>query len=420
MKTLITALTLGLLSITSLQPATAQNAFTPDNIFVSGSHTDEPWEALVMEFTPEGEHVRTIIMEPGVEGRAYGLAFGPDGRLYVGDNGSDKIFAVSPDGSAEVFVDGEGGLSDVDGLTFGPKGNLYAAGRDNGEVVVIDPNGNAVDWLDPGKPNAIGFAPDGTIMVTDQNLGRVVLYNNQNVEVGLIGDAQLTSYCGNPVWGPGGNIYVGNYGSGNIAVFGPDGNFIGTISNGSMGGPYGLALGPDGRIYVADYGTDSVVVLGSDLALENAFTHEDLTYPAYVAVAPYVFKAKLKGDTFIENTTKPTKLADKSALLSISPGSGTIMIAAGSDEFAASIGSPWMVFHGFAAVSSTSKKRRAHGTEAASALGEATLSSIDLLLSGKVAPSGLYQLKSASGTLHRASATQTWHLTVKGGKLLKP
>ncbi|MHC4992023.1 MAG: hypothetical protein ACYTGC_13705, partial [Planctomycetota bacterium] len=72
---------------------------------------------------------------------AHGLAFGPDGHLYVASSNSSSILRY--DGRTGDFVDafvpaGSGGLGFPVGLAFGPDGNLYVASFSNSRILRYD------------------------------------------------------------------------------------------------------------------------------------------------------------------------------------------------------------------------------------------------------------------------------------------
>jgi DNA-binding beta-propeller fold protein YncE len=167
--------------------------------------------------------------------RPWGLAFGPDGNLYVANfgTGSDAIMRVegpfsATAGTVSTFVDG-GAFFDV---AFGSDGNLYASGH--GAVQRFDIiTGARIDDFTHGytlaEVRAIAFGPDGNLYVTNF-------------------DGCVT--------GPAGCIGTRN----EIVRFdGLTGAFLDIfVADGQAGmdSPWDLAFGPDGALFVANAKSD--------------------------------------------------------------------------------------------------------------------------------------------------------------------
>jgi len=72
----------------------------------------------------------------------HGLAFGPDGRIYVGSVMGQSIYRVDPaSGASEVFVPPPQGLADD--VEFAPDGTMYWTGFDHGTMNAMKPGGPA-------------------------------------------------------------------------------------------------------------------------------------------------------------------------------------------------------------------------------------------------------------------------------------
>lgn len=104
----------------------------------------------------------------GVGMRAQGLAFSPDGQLYmIRPNAADcDLFTVNPDNAELHFIGSHTGLSHQ-GITFAPDGSLYAVGHS--EFAQLDPANGAVigDVVElSGDYRGIAFIPEPATAVT--------------------------------------------------------------------------------------------------------------------------------------------------------------------------------------------------------------------------------------------------------------
>ncbi|MEZ6135354.1 MAG: LamG-like jellyroll fold domain-containing protein [Pirellulaceae bacterium] len=189
----------------------ANIVFMPNgNYLVSGVDSGN-----IVEYQPDGTRVGDFVAASDTHlNNPGGMAYGPDGNLYVADYGGGKI--VRFDGTTGGYIDDfvASGLTNPLGLEFGPDGNLYVANRGSAGVLRYDGITGALD---------AGF----------------------NV-AGISGAEDLT-------FGPDGNIYVGSA-SGVIRVNATTGATSTFIANGAGGLQLaaGVEFGPDGNLYVAD------------------------------------------------------------------------------------------------------------------------------------------------------------------------
>src|SRR6185436_9630345 len=216
--------------------------------------------------------------------RPWGLAFGPDGNLYVANfgTGSDALvrvagpFATTP-GTRTTIVDG-GAFFDV---AFGPDGNLYASGH--GPVRRYDlVTGQLIDDFTKGhelfEVHAIAFGPDGDLYVTNYDscvTGPAGCTGSRSEIVrfdGVTGeflDTLTTSTDGTVVWdvafGPGGALFVAT--SANILRFDRCPARVRSVRNYGSGVfasragmmPLAIAFGPDRNLYVSDATTNAIL-----------------------------------------------------------------------------------------------------------------------------------------------------------------
>ncbi len=127
---------------------------------------------------------------------ANGIAFGPDGNLYVAETLSGNIYRYqaargSAAGPRQLFGNviehyDPAQLKGPDGMKFGADGHLYVAVFGQGDVTVLDPGGKPVKRLkiQGSMPTNLAFGPKGEkqIYVTEVETGTV-----QIIDVGTDG-----------------------------------------------------------------------------------------------------------------------------------------------------------------------------------------------------------------------------------------
>ncbi len=95
-----------------------------------------------------------------------GLAFGPDGMLYVADASSGSIQRFTPDG---MFVGSFGELESPEGLIFLPDGSLLAADDATNSIEHIDAGtGNTIESFTDkslNAPRGLALTQLGTVMI---------------------------------------------------------------------------------------------------------------------------------------------------------------------------------------------------------------------------------------------------------------
>lgn len=158
-------------------------AFGPDgNVYVANASGATP--AIVRvdgPFSATPGAARGFV----ADGAFFDLAFGPDGNLYAAGRGAVRRYDVVTGGQIDEFTHGHV-LSETRGIAFGPDGLLYVSNYDGcpvapagcgaarGEIVRFDAySGDFVDvWLKGGEgplvwPWKIAFAPDGELLIVN-------------------------------------------------------------------------------------------------------------------------------------------------------------------------------------------------------------------------------------------------------------
>ncbi len=197
--------------------------------------------------------------------RPSALAVGPDGHLYVADDGLNEILQLLPGGKFLVIAgtgkagySGDGGpavdasLDDPGGMTFARSGTLYFADTGNNRIRAVSPSGIISTVAGTGRPG--GWVPGGTPALK----------------------ASLIS-PGDVVTGPGGALYIADTGANEIfkmtdggrliLVAGTRSGFAGVwgvghqATSASADGPDGLAFDRSGDLFIAGLNTKTLLMI---------------------------------------------------------------------------------------------------------------------------------------------------------------
>ncbi len=249
---------------------------------------------------------------PGYDARfaePFGVAVSQDGTIAVSDGGdSHRIRRILHDGTVATiagggagFVDGVGGLAKFDtpsGIAFAPDGALYVADTGNNAVRRVAADGSVTTVAGDGvagfadgprlqaRFNApVGVAVDasGRIVVADTYNDRIRVIDLDGQVRTLAGgdrpgnadgtgfDARFDTPCGVAVAADG-RVLVADTGNGAVRSITPDG-VVATVASASsaelatpllpligLERPIALTIGLDGDVYVADERGDIVVL----------------------------------------------------------------------------------------------------------------------------------------------------------------
>jgi gluconolactonase len=216
----------------------------------------------IMRRTPQGE-VAEIYNTGGIPA---GLAFHPDGSLWIADEGPDihGVIRLDRDGTARVVVNEYEGqpLNGANDLVFDRTGVLYfsdpwGSGPDNpaGGFYRYFPDGR-LEQIDTGLkfPNGVAINADETaVYLAETYENRILRY--ELGRDGSVGSRQVWARTEEPSGPDGmafdsaGNLLVAHYNKGRVDVFNPDGKQIDAIAvpgncptNCAFGGPDGTTL----------------------------------------------------------------------------------------------------------------------------------------------------------------------------------
>jgi DNA-binding beta-propeller fold protein YncE len=215
-------------SVTVLPPISTAVAAAaqPVGVAVSGNrlYVVDARRGLVDVLSRDGSHVATIgagfLKTP-----AY-VAVGPvDGRIYVSDRGRDAVIVYSTTGERLRVLDPAG----------------------------VDPTSTVPPW----RPLALGFAPDGTLYVTDASTRQqVVVFSPSGRRIGAFGPQLPPGRTGQPLSFANGvtatrdSVLVADSNNGRILLLDRAGALTREVPTGGL--PRGIAVLEDGRFVVAD------------------------------------------------------------------------------------------------------------------------------------------------------------------------
>lgn len=224
--------------------------------YVSGFDTN----TVFVEF-PDGTPLGTIT-HPDIDGPR-GLAFGPDGRLYLASERNDRVLVFDALGNyLSQFA--HASLSAATGLAFGPDGNLYVGSYDNDSVVVFTPDGVHVRTIAPpglDGTNCPGFDLQGLLYVASALNDTVLVLDSGDNVVGSLAAADLDSPMTVTLDASGEKVFVSAGLSDKVVVFDrATRTKLGSLSDAELPVPQGVAIDDRGYIHVSSFVSGKVVV----------------------------------------------------------------------------------------------------------------------------------------------------------------
>jgi sugar lactone lactonase YvrE len=252
-----------------------------DNVYVAniGDYTDS-----IEQFNSAGSG---SLFASGIDGWA--LAFDSAGNLY-GSSGS-TIEKITPGGSASAFA--TLGTGFAAGMAFAPNGNLFVSTYSTDMIYEITPGGVVSVFANAGSANPSGLAFDsaGNLYVAysytdtiekfaaNSNVGTVFATTGEDGPFGLAFDAN-------------GNLYAAINGHNEIAEFNSQGNMsvflqgpLPAGNNSDLDGPMGLAFDSSDNLYVVNNPANSIEKI-TPAKVASVFANTDMDSPEFLAIQP--------------------------------------------------------------------------------------------------------------------------------------
>ena len=227
----------------------------------------------ILKLSPDGR--AEVFANTG--GTPNGLAFGPDGLLYVAEVCLKAILVAEADGSLRTLTTAAAGrpLAGPNDLCFDARGNFYftdpvgsKAENRIGTVVYCTPQGAAhVVAEGLAFPNGLALTADGRQLYVVNELAHEMLRYDVLPDGSLGAGEHFCPIRQGGIGGDGmaldieGNLYLTNYGLGTVDVISPAGDLLDLLPAGGMQ-PTNVAFGgADMRdLYITELETAAVYV----------------------------------------------------------------------------------------------------------------------------------------------------------------
>ncbi len=194
--------------------------------------------------------------------------------MFVSAEGSSLVLQYNATTGAYVGVFASGGITGAFGMAFGPDGNLYVSGRES--YSVAEYNGATGAYLRTfvasgsgglNLPEGLTFDPSGQYLyVASSGTNQILKYNAQTgtyVGVAASDNTGLT-YC---TFGQDGLLYVLSNNTSRIMRFAENGTYVDDYvpaGSGGMSAGEAMTFGPTGDLYVVTNQNNQVMQFGTE------------------------------------------------------------------------------------------------------------------------------------------------------------
>ena len=398
----IKTFTLALASLVAAQ-ATAQE-FVANHIFIASPDTSR-----VIELDENAQFVRDIT-DPAMA-IPHALAFGPNGRLYVG-SANGRVFEFTGDGnSTRDFSVGTG----PEGLQFSTNGSIMraASGTIQFTNIYVDPPSFAGLIFVGETLGGLGYGADGRIYVASAERGAVLRFEPDSFAAGAV-DIAIDDDLEHPedvVLGENGRMWVSDVIGDQLHEFTGNGIHLDSITIPGFADPDGLTFGPDDHLWVTSNLTTHIARVNPDNKTFQTFDLEPFgaLHPADIAFAPTRFIAKVKGKVIDDDGVK-TKIKE-TVVVSWAPGSRCLMMelsALGADSLQEIFFDRAWVHYGYEMGPAFSNKKQLSMKMRNSGAQNNGTAEANLKAVGSVSLSGMFQPAKLTGGIHRTDSGQSF------------
>jgi sugar lactone lactonase YvrE len=185
-----------------------------------------------------------------------------------GQHLENTIYRIEPSGYIDELPDP---VLNPTGIAFGPDGKMYVTNRADGEVWVVSINGNnSIHASGLGIASGITFDDDGVMYVGDRSgtIYRIKGYDDTQTFATI--EPSVAAY--HMAFGPDGKLYVSAPGlASSDAIYAIDKKGDAKIFFRGLGRPQGIAFDTDGNLYIAACyrGRHGIVRISPDTSVEQ-------------------------------------------------------------------------------------------------------------------------------------------------------
>lgn len=188
-----------------------------------------------------------------VSDNVFGVAFGNDGSLYVGDFARVLRFDSETAAFLSLLFQGSGICSD---LVYRSDHRLYVRmiGASRSIVVLNGLTGAVIDEVLSSDAERFAIGPDGNLYVFSESQPEIWKFDSQTGDfLQTFASGPLPFDPGSIEFGPDGDLYVGDFSDSEVYAVRryafPSGAYLGVFATPDIGGGYGLLqFGPDGNL----------------------------------------------------------------------------------------------------------------------------------------------------------------------------